>query len=280
MDEWDAYFWPGSTVLKNKPGLKNEAALRAFEYEASRQRSEQLVRQPIQGSFDTAHFREIHRYLFQDVYEWAGEYRRVEFSKGDSQFAPLRTPAHTLASWGEKILKDLAAENHLKGLKKTAFVDRLTYHYGEINYWHPMREGNGRATKVFLQQLAQQAGYKLELARVSEKAWNSAAARQTGKGDPQWTHAMFEKIAMPSRAIAFRDEHIEDAVKKHPELQGAANALEAAERKATAEYDAGTQREFMARVHAKLLERLIAGEIIHAPAAERHAKEDPLDYSR
>ncbi len=42
----------------------------------------------------------------------------------------------------------------------------------------------------------------------------------------------------------------------------------------------GTQREFMARVHAKLLERLSAGEIIHAPAVDRHAKNDPLDYSR
>jgi len=280
MDDWDAHFWPDSTVLKNKPGFRNEAALRSFEYEATRQRSEQLARQPIERSFDTAHFRAIHRYLFQDVYEWAGEYRKVEFSKGDSQFAPLRTPAHTLESWGEKILKDLATENHLKGLKKAAFVDRLTHHYGEINYWHPMREGNGRATKVFLQQLAQHAGYKLELARVSEKAWNSAAARQTGEGDPRWARAMFEKIAIPSRAFAFRDEHIVDAVKQHPELQGAANALEAAQQKAATEFDAGTQREFIARVHATLLERLSAGEIIQARAVERLAKDDPLDYSR
>jgi fido (protein-threonine AMPylation protein) len=79
------------------------------------------------------------RYLFQDVYEWAGEYRSVEFSKGSSAFAPLKTPAHTLETWGEKILGDLAAEHHLKELKKTAFVERLTHHYGELNFWHPMR---------------------------------------------------------------------------------------------------------------------------------------------
>jgi cell filamentation protein len=198
MDEWDAYFWPDSTVLKNKPGLRNEAALRTFEYEATRQRSEQLARQPIEGSFDAVHFREIHRYLFQDVYEWAGQYRRVELSKGGSQFAPLKTPAHTLESWGEKILRDLAAENHLRGLKKAAFVERLTYHYGEFNYWHPMREGNGRATKEFLYQLAKQAGYELEYDRVSEKSWNSAAAQQAGANDSRLARAVFARITTTS----------------------------------------------------------------------------------
>jgi cell filamentation protein len=126
MDEWDAYFWPNSNVLKNRAGLTHAAALRSFEYEATRQRAEQLRAAPLQGVFDTAHYRAIHRHLFQDVYDWAGEYRTVEFSKGSSAFAPLKTPAHTLETWGEKILGDLAAENHLKGLKKVAFVERLT----------------------------------------------------------------------------------------------------------------------------------------------------------
>jgi len=150
LDEWDAYFWPNSTVLKNKVGLTHAASLRAFEYEATRQRAEQLRAQPLAGRFDTAHYRAIHHHLFQDVYEWAGAFRKVEFSKGSSAFAPLKTATHSLESWGEKILGDIAAENYLKGLKKTAFVERLTHHYGELNFWHPMREGNGRATKEFL----------------------------------------------------------------------------------------------------------------------------------
>jgi cell filamentation protein len=166
MDEWDAYFWPNSNVLKNKAGLTHAATLRSFEYEATRQRAEQLRARPLQGHFDTAHYRAIHRHLFQDVYEWAGEYRTVEFSKGSSAFAPLKTPAHTLETWGEKILGDLATENYLKGLKKAAFVERITHHYGELNFWHAMREGNGRANKEFLYQLAKQAGYELEFQRV------------------------------------------------------------------------------------------------------------------
>ena len=47
MDEWDAYFWPNSNVLKNKAGLTHAASLRSFEYEATRQRAEQLRANPL-----------------------------------------------------------------------------------------------------------------------------------------------------------------------------------------------------------------------------------------
>jgi cell filamentation protein len=262
MDEWDAYFWPNSDVLKNRVGITNEEALRSFEHEASRRRTIELRARPVQGNFDTAHFREIHRRLFIDVYEWAGRYRTVDMMKGQTGFAPIATKTHTLETWGEKILSDLKAENHLKGLKTAAFVDRLTHHYGEINYWHPHRDGNGRATKEFLAQLGKEAGYQIEFHRVSAKAWNAAAA-QHASGDPRMAREVFEKITMPSRAIVFRDEHI-FAAKRFPELQGAVNALYAARRKAEAEFNAADQRLFIAKVHAKLLERLRAGDIFNA----------------
>jgi cell filamentation protein len=279
MDEWDAYFWPNSTVLKNKVGLTHAASLRSFEYEATRQRAEHLRTHPLQGRFDTAHYRAIHRHLFQDVYEWAGEFRTVEFSKGSSAFAPLKTPTHTLESWGEKILSDIAAEDHLRGLKKAAFVERLTHHYGELNFWHPMREGNGRATKEFLFQLAKQAGYELEFQRVGPKTWNTAAERQASAHDARLSRDVFDKITTPSRAIAFRDEHILDAIKRFPELEGAADALAAAKRKGDAEYDAATARLFLAKVQAQLLERLSTGDIIQPRLTAPPAKNAPDDYN-
>ena len=55
MDEWDAYFWPDSNVLKNKAGLTHAATLRSFEYEATRQRAEQLRARPLQGHFAHDH---------------------------------------------------------------------------------------------------------------------------------------------------------------------------------------------------------------------------------
>ena len=279
MDEWDAYFWPGSDVLKNIPGFRTQNELNRFDHAATRERSEELDRQPVKGNFDTAHFREIHRHLFQDIFDWAGVFRKVDFSKGSSNFAPVRTPSHTLETWGQKILGDLAAENHLKGLTTKDFVDRITYHFGEINFWHPMRDGNGRAAKTFLYQFSREAGYELEFNRVSPKTWNEASERQMS-GDGRMVHEVFIKITSPCRALAFRDEHILDAVKRFPELEGAVNALYAAKRKAEAEFDVAGQRQFMAAVHAKLLDRLRAGEIINARAVSAPTRDTRGDRTR
>lgn len=263
MDEWDAYFWPGSDVLKNIPGFRTQNELSRFEYAATRQRSEELRAGPIHGRFDRAHYRAIHQYLFQDVFDWAGQFRKVDMMKGRSAFAPLRTSIHTLESWTDKIFGDLAAENHLKGLKTAAFLDRMTHAYEQLNFAHVYRDGNGRATKELLYHLGKEAGYTIEFDRVSAKTWNEAAERQMN-GDDRMTHEVFTRITTPSRALAFRDEHILDAIKRFPELQGAVNALYAAKRKAEAEFNAADQRLFVAKVHAKLLERLRAGEIFNA----------------
>jgi hypothetical protein len=115
--------------------------------------------------------------------------------------------------------------------------------------------------------------------RVSAKTWNIAAERQTGGNDLRLSREVFEKIMTPRRAIAFRDEYILDAVKLFPELQGAADALEEARRKAQAEYDAGTARLFIAKVQAQLLERLSAGDIIQ-PRAAVAAHHRPDDSTR
>jgi cell filamentation protein len=141
------------------------------------------------------------------------------------------------------------------------------------------RIGNGRATKEFLAQLAKEAGYQIEFQRISAKAWNAATAQQAS-GDPRMAREVFEKITTPSRAIAFRDEHILDAVKHFPELEGAVNALYAAKRKAEAEFDAADQRLFITKVHAKLLERLRAGEIINALAVDPPIRDPQHERSR
>jgi hypothetical protein len=140
-------------------------------------------------------------------------------------------------------------------------------------------EGNGRATKEFLYQLAKQAGYELKFQRVGAKTWNTAAERQSSGDDARLALDVFNKITTPSRAIAFRDEHILDAVKRFPELQGAADALAAAKHKSDAEYDAGTARLFLAKVQAQLLERLSTGDVIQPRAPDSPAKGPRDDYA-
>jgi hypothetical protein len=99
-------------------------------------------------------------------------------------------------------------------------------------------------------------------------------------GDGHMAHEVFAKISTPSRALAFRDEHILDAVKRFPELQGVVNALYAAKSKAEAEFDAADQRLFVAKVHAKLLERLRAGEIFNAPDVDPPTRDPQQEQTR
>lgn len=79
----DPYVWPGSDVLRNRLGIRDAADLNVTERRLVLQRAREGV--PT-GHFDLAHLRAIHRHLFQDVYDWAGEIRTVEIRKGGSQF--------------------------------------------------------------------------------------------------------------------------------------------------------------------------------------------------
>jgi fido (protein-threonine AMPylation protein) len=129
---------------------KAEAALVAA-------RSYELLQTPLEGCFDLAQLQAIHRHLFQDLYEWAGELRTVDISKGGQRFAHR---AH-LARSATPIFQQLAKENYLAGLDPVAFSDRAAHYLGELNALHPFREGNGRAQREFVSQLAHAAGYYL-----------------------------------------------------------------------------------------------------------------------
>ena len=90
----DPYVYPGTNVLRNKHGMRDSAALRAFEYERSAVRSVQIRKQPLPERFDLAHLKKLHKHFFQDVYEWAGEAREIDIAKGGvlTQPPPERGP--------------------------------------------------------------------------------------------------------------------------------------------------------------------------------------------
>lgn len=82
----DPYTYPDSTVLRNKFGIHDSAELALAESEASWVRRQLIAEGRVTGEFDFAHLRAIHRYLFQDIFDWAGEIRTVNISKGTSHF--------------------------------------------------------------------------------------------------------------------------------------------------------------------------------------------------
>ena len=163
-DAVDDYVYPCTTVLRNKADIQDQAALDAFEADATAVRMLELLEQPITGCFDFAHLCAMHRHLFQDVYEWAGEIRTVDISRDTSRFAH----ASLIESYLGGELRKLPVENWLRGLPPEAFVARLAYYMGEINATHPFREGNGRTQRVFCALLAEQAGYFIDFESVDQ----------------------------------------------------------------------------------------------------------------
>ena len=118
----------------------------------------ELIENPIQGTFDLLHLCAIHGYLFQDVFDWAGQLRTVDISRGESRFANFGL----IEGYLGKVLSGIATEGFLQGLTPDSFVARLAHYMAEINAAHPFREGNGRVQRLFCAQLAEQAGYFID----------------------------------------------------------------------------------------------------------------------
>ncbi|HWB10550.1 MAG TPA: Fic family protein [Pirellulales bacterium] len=177
----DHYIDAATGVLKNRLGLGSEAELEKAEVSFASIRSYQLRQTPLPGDFDLTHLKAIHRYLFQDVYDWAGEIRSVDISRGDTTFAHHR---HIEAA-AELIFRRLAKEKHLSGLGIEAFSERAGHYLGEINAVHPFREGNGRAQRQFISHLAYHCGFILdwehlgrpEMIRASIESFNGDCSR-------------------------------------------------------------------------------------------------------
>lgn len=151
------YCYPGSNVLKNKLNIRDADTLENAERELTAIRISELKINPIYGHFDLEHLKNIHRYIFQDVYDWAGELRRVRITKGFMFAYP-----ENIENQSNLLFKRLNEDKYLKGMEIEEFCNKLAYYKTELNVLHPFREGNGRAIREFIQCLARYNRYELE----------------------------------------------------------------------------------------------------------------------
>ena len=164
----DPYLWPGTAILRNKLNIRSAAALDRVERRLVTQRTIEGVPG---GDFDLAHLRAIHLHLFQDVYDWAGQIRTVEMSKGGSQFQ-FRQYIQTGMDY---VYRQIVEGPSLKGLSRANFAARAGEIIGNVNYVHPFREGNGRTQLQYLRQLATWAGHSLDLTKLDKASWLHAS---------------------------------------------------------------------------------------------------------
>ena len=140
-------------ALENKLGITDSAELARTEEKISKQKALQLFELNLLDTFEVGTFKglaQIHKYLFEDIYAFAGQIRKVNIAKGNFRFVPLM--------YLEAALKNIDA------MPQNTF-DEVIEKYVEMNIAHPFREGNGRSTRIWLDAIL-----KKEIKQVID--WN------------------------------------------------------------------------------------------------------------
>ena len=169
----DPYVYPGTNVLRNLRDIRDGDQFSQFEAIATTRRTVELEHEPINGRFDARHLQAIHRHIFQDVYEWAGDFRTVNISKSGDPFA---FSEHIVSSL-DKTFAELNRERHLSGSDLDRLARRGAYYLGEINAIHPFREGNGRTQREFIRELGVNNGLTIDWRRVTQEEMIEASRR-------------------------------------------------------------------------------------------------------
>ncbi|GAY10757.1 Fic family protein [Pseudonocardia sp. N23] len=189
MAAWDPCLDLGSGVLRNRLGITDPALLSQAEADLATNALAELSRTPLPGRYDLAHLQAVHRFVFGDIYPWAGELRTVTLGRNGQMFC---APGDITPRAGRVFLA-LSARDHLRGLGRESFLDELTELLAALTHLHPFREGNGRAQRALLGQLARDAGYKLDWALLDADE-NTAASRAANDGDPKPLRVVLDRL--------------------------------------------------------------------------------------
>ena len=176
----DKYVYINSEVLKNKFNITDEKELARKERTKSSIRLLEILdgEAKIKHTFDLEHLQKIHKYLFQDIYTWAGKIRDVDIAKGDTLFCK----AINIDNFSKEIFSKLQKENFFKGItKKEELVEKLASLFLDINALHPFREGNGRTQREFVRELAEERGYNLDFKNISKEEMIELSIRDNPK---------------------------------------------------------------------------------------------------
>lgn len=201
----DPYLDPETGILRNKVGARTQIALDEAEGDLSFARLLQLMDHPPRATGDLEELRAIHRHLFQDIYDWAGEVRSVNIRKnikGGEPFLPVSMIGHAAAH----VTVELRADHNLRGMGRDRFIERLAYHYDQLNYIHPFREGNGRVQRVFWSRLARDAGWQLDWRGVHGATNDRACRIAAERRDLGPLREMFDQIVTTAPSPEARDK--------------------------------------------------------------------------
>ncbi len=200
----DPYLDETTGILRNKLGITTQSELDDAEARITTVEIAVLTTDPAPHfeDFDVVLFRNIHRSLFSELYDWAGEFRTVDISKESTKFAP----AQFLAQSVEAYFEQLKVDDFLMSTDFDQFNILLARHYGDLIVLHPFREGNGRTTRTFLAMLAESIGWHIAWDEM-DAGENIAASIAAYNGDEMPLRAMLAKFTTPVDVFWGRDPY-------------------------------------------------------------------------
>jgi cell filamentation protein len=151
------YMYSNTDVFKNKFDIRDLKDLKEQEMFFTSIRITDLQIKPLLGDLTFEHLKKIHKYIFQDIYDFAGETRKVDIEKGNSKFCC----SQYIEIEAERIFKKLAEEKHYSEYNFLQYSEKIANFMGDLIALHPFREGNGRANREYLRILCWRNGYEL-----------------------------------------------------------------------------------------------------------------------
>lgn len=172
MDKYDVsndhYCYKGTATLRNKLKIHELCDLEVAERDITAVTIDNIHFKP--PPYNLEYMKLLHHQLFSNLYDWAGELRNIDISKGGTHFCTSRR----IVAESQKLFTSLQQENWLDKLQKEEFCDKLAEYYCEINMIHPFREGNGRVQRLFFEHLSLAAGYDLSWENIQPDEWVQA----------------------------------------------------------------------------------------------------------
>ncbi len=199
---WEGYFLPGTHVLRNRVGACSTEVLRDAENDFVEARIIELRENPAligARTYDIAYLSAIHRQLFQDLYDWAGDLRTVGIEKGDESFCPPGSISQPM----DHVATEIRRLSQLRTVPGPELPRVVAYLYDYTNFAHPFREGNGRATREFFDLLLSERGAGLDWARTDQSELYRACHTARAELDLTGLIAMFTIILDAEPAYDF-----------------------------------------------------------------------------
>ncbi|WP_455465807.1 BID domain-containing T4SS effector [Bartonella sp. B39] len=210
------FFYPNSTVLKNKYRITNKQEFVAASTRDAKEAMEKLRAAPLPEKIDSSYLKSLHKQMFSKTFEWAGHTRDeyFKFADGSTASAPLMKEKEFTKPFavGKKIQQGLdqldemlLEKGDLQKLTREEFVEHAAQVMSHLYPLNPFREGNRRTIQLFIEKLGQAAGHELDYSLVSKKRKDVIRAETINNGNSEPIKHLLEDISNQESLAALRE---------------------------------------------------------------------------